>query len=214
MVSSPHRPRGRAYHHGDLKAALIESAIGLVEAEGAHALRLRALARRVGVSQNAPYNHFPDRAALVAAVAAEGYRRLGAAIAARMSAFPGRPARQLQEAGVGYVVFAVAHPGLFRLMFGPEVADRAAHPELQSEARRMYEQLSGAIGRSTDGTAGAATEIMPLVAWSLVHGLAVLVLDQQVGGGMSRERAEALAFAVTDLLWRGIRRPRPRGGRS
>src|SRR5919107_731159 len=98
-MSAPRKPgpgrsrvpaRRKTYHHGDLRQALLDAALELLRAEGAAALTLRAVARAAGVSQAAPYRHFADRGALVAAVAEEGFERLGAAMMGAMAADPGR----------------------------------------------------------------------------------------------------------------------------
>src|SRR5688500_9033811 len=108
------------YHHGDLRQAVLGTAGEMMEKEGLAALSMREVARRAGVSHNAPYRHFPDRDSLLRALAAEGFERLG-------DALQSRPRREMGEA---YVDFALAHPERFRLMFGglakPEDRDRRA----------------------------------------------------------------------------------------
>src|SRR5436190_24145857 len=122
------------YHHGNLRPALLAGAAKILEKEGVTALSLREAARRAGVSHNAPYRHFADRDALLAALAAEGFQMLGEA----MRAHDGR------EMGEAYVRFALAHPERFRLMFGG-VLPMAKHPQLRQEAARAYEVLLGAF---------------------------------------------------------------------
>jgi AcrR family transcriptional regulator len=106
----------------------VEAAVEVLEEEGLTGLTLRAVARRAGLSHAAPYNHFADREALLAAVAAEGFHRLGEAIAAA-AAGDADPRARLRALARGYLSFPAAHPGLYRLMFGAEIRDRAAHPE-------------------------------------------------------------------------------------
>lgn len=144
------------YHHGDLRTALIQAAEEILEEQGVAALSIREAARRAGVSHNAPYRHFPDRDSLLAELAAEGFRRLGAELAAHSG-------RQMGEA---YVRFALAQPARFRLMFG---ARRKA-------AQETYATLVAAFRK--DG-AIADAEKAAAAAWSLVHGLAQLILDGQ-----------------------------------
>src|SRR4051812_36803257 len=96
------------YHHGNLRPALLRAASKTLEKEGAGALSLRDLARRAGVSHNAPYRHFRDRDSLLAAIATEGFRQLGDALRGRAG----------KEMGAAYVRFALEHPQQFRLMFG------------------------------------------------------------------------------------------------
>src|SRR5438874_4746131 len=118
------------YHHGDLPAALLRAAGRTLEKQGIGALSLRATARRAGVSHNAPYRHFPDREALLAALAAEGFAMLGE----RLRAQPGR------EMGEAYVHFALEQPQRFRLMFGG-LLPMAKYPQLQTAARGAHQAL-------------------------------------------------------------------------
>src|SRR5258707_1216881 len=110
------KPEGR-YHHGDLRRALIDAARVLVEREGRQALTLRAAARMAGVSQAAPYRHFPDKNALLAAVAEDGVRALAAWLRGAAARHEGDPLARLQALGVAYVTFAVTSTAHFRVMF-------------------------------------------------------------------------------------------------
>jgi AcrR family transcriptional regulator len=149
------------YHHGDLAPALLRAAAKILEKEGVSALSLRDLARRAGVSHNAPYRHFPDRDSLLAALATEGFALLGQELERHRGA----------EAGVAYVRFALAHPQRFRLMFGGQVSyDR--HPELRKHADAAYVGLEKTFAQLGDEARFAAA-----ATWSLVHGLAQLLLD-------------------------------------
>src|SRR5215468_4092731 len=104
------------YHHGDLRDALIEAAQEILETVGLPALSLRAVARRADVSPAAPYHHFPNKQAMLDAVAERGFDALTAAMTTRMDKVSGGAARQ-DASGIGYVAFAVANPALFGLMF-------------------------------------------------------------------------------------------------
>src|SRR5579864_6915775 len=114
-------PSKPAYHHGDLRAALVRAAMDLLEESGESALSLRAVARRAGVSPAAPYRHYADREALVSAVAAVGYRELAERLAAAHRS-PSTP-EELASVAVSYVQFALERPSLFRIMVG-EPCDR------------------------------------------------------------------------------------------
>src|SRR5258706_6813060 len=131
----------RPYHHGDLRDTLLQSALELLESEGIDALSLRELARRVGVSHAAPSHHFPDKRALLAALAAHGFATLADEMD-RAATRAGRdPVRRLTATGVAYVRFALAHPRLFRLMFGSDFDERDAHPELAAAGERAFAVL-------------------------------------------------------------------------
>jgi AcrR family transcriptional regulator len=148
------------YHHGDLPAALLRAAGRTLEKRGIAALSLREAARRAGVSHNAPYRHFADRQALLAALAAEGFEVLGGRLR-------GKPAREMGEA---YVRFALEHPQRFRLMFGG-VLPHATFPELGAKAEALHRALVEAFSELP------RPEVAAAAAWSMVHGLAHLLLD-------------------------------------
>lgn len=182
-----------SYHHGDLRNALLEAGLDLLEREGLDALTLRGVARAAGVSHAAPYHHFDDKAALLAAIAERGFRALDREITERAS---GAVADRLQTAAVTYVGFAVDHPELFRLMFSSAASPPDAPPELRAAARHAYGHIIGVL----DDEAAA------VAAWSIVHGLAMLLLDDQVGDGATgRAEAEAWARDATSVLWQGLR---------
>lgn len=148
------------YHHGDLPAALLRAAGKSLEKHGPGAISLRDAARRAGVSHNAPYRHFPNREALLGALAAEGFAMLGERLR-------GQPAREMGEA---YVRFALEQPQRFRLMFGGALPPEK-FPELRTAAEAAHEALVAAFREMPRPELAAAG------AWSLVHGLAHLILD-------------------------------------
>ena len=167
-----------SYHHGDLRAALLQAAAVQLEEEGLAALSLREAARRAGVSHNAPYRHFPDRDSLLAALATDGFHLLNEAIGKRPEG----------NMGIAYVEFALAHPQRFRLMFGGQVSF-AKYPELRAQAEGSYAGVERAFADlGTDAPIAAAA------AWSLVHGLAGLILDGHFERGV-RDSGGAAAFA-------------------
>jgi AcrR family transcriptional regulator len=200
------RKRKGSYHHGNLRRALIDAALGLIEKEGAAALSLREAARRAGVSAAAPYRHFASREALLAAVAEEGFRLLGEEIGRAITVHDD-PARRLGEAGIAYVLFAAANPSHFNVMFSPELADRAAHPSLQAAANDASRVLLGAVRDYQE--AGWMSSRDPgelqLSAWSSMHGLASLITGGHVRVGSSDPaRIEEIARAVVRSLVPGF----------
>lgn len=156
------------YHHGDLRAAILKTAGAIVEKKGVRGLRMREAARRAGVSHTAPYRHFPNLEALLEALAAQ-------CVADLLQALHGRAGREMAEA---YVSFALAHPQLFRLMFAGR-----RWPELEARFANAFAEV---------GKPAAAA------AWSLVHGLANLLLDghfAEEGGAFAARVITALRFA-------------------
>jgi len=184
MYTMSTSPRS-TYHHGDLRAALLDAADGLLDEGGAGAVSLREAARRAGVSATATYRHFADKESLLAALAARGFDAFAAALAAAADGAQ----EPLASMGQAYVRFAVARPGRFRLMFGTAVADRSRHPELLAAVERASE---GFRARTREKWPSAHSLAM-LRAWSMIHGLSHLVLDGMLPG----YDAEELARAVT-----------------
>ncbi len=162
----------KKYHHGDLKNALVENAIQLLECEGLPALSLRRVARETGVSQAAPYSHFKDKRALLAAVASEGYRRFSARMRKEADA---RPDYYTLSLGMGYVLFALENPALFHLMFDGQLSE-----PLDDEAFNSYQLLVDGVEQHPLGVRKSphGKTLGTAVAWSVVHGLATLLLNK------------------------------------
>jgi AcrR family transcriptional regulator len=183
-----------SYHHGDLRRALLDTALEAVAEHGPAAVSLRDVARRAGVSHAAPTHHFRDKTALLTALAAEGWSMLADAL--RETAEAGRG---LAELGVTYVLFATSHPAHFAVMRAPGLA-RADDPELEGAMARAREQLEAGVQRFEAGSARDAGTTA-LAAWSLVHGLAALILEGAVPLRPDADVA-GLARAVTARLHR------------
>lgn len=209
------RPRDQrkphAYHHGNLRAALVEAGLGLVDRAGVDALTLRAVARVAAVSHSAPYHHFTDKAELLAAVAAAGFDRLVETIAAEQShAAPEAVLDRLRGVGRGYVRFAVAKPNVFRLMFRPERTRPAEHPVLVEAEARAFGVLLSSIAECQERglLPGDDPRLPALFAWSTVHGLATLVVDQVLAETPVRELPlEAIEQDIIEYIMQGLALP-------
>jgi AcrR family transcriptional regulator len=162
------------YHHGELRPALIRAARQILEETGLDGLALREVARRAGVSRQAPYHHFADKRAMLAAVAAEGFRELAETSLQRMDRATDTQGR-LNASGVAYVVFAANNPALFQLMFGGLGGNFANDAELQAARRASFQVLEDAVA-GVSGQSHRADPLSALRSWSLVHGLAELVI--------------------------------------
>ncbi len=183
----------RGYHHGELRTALVGAALDLLAEDGADAVSLRAVARRAGVSAMAPYRHYPDKEALLAAVAVQGFDGLRGVLRAADDAAPAGQA--LVEQAVAYVRYALENPALFRLMFGPKRL--GTHPELTAAGEAAYAVLAARV--AAEALANADRDARALGCWSLVHGLASLFLDGRISdktaapdGEITRRVAEAM----------------------
>jgi AcrR family transcriptional regulator len=173
MSTTPASKDARPYHHGDLPRVLLDTATQAILEVGPAAVSLRDLARRAGVSHAAPAYHFGDKAGLLTAVAVDGFERLAATL---------REAYQTTgsflEVGVAYVRFAVTHRAHFEVMFRPELY-RTDDPDLvraRDAARSLLYPPAAAVADSPDGDEVRAA----VAAWSLVHGLATLWLNQNL----------------------------------
>jgi AcrR family transcriptional regulator len=170
--------RAGSFHHGDLHRALLEGAMLLLEREGPLGVGLRAAARLAGVSQTAPYRHFADKEAILGALAEQGFRELGARMAAAARAHPD-PRAALLAIGETYVSLAAERPHLFRLMFGSQVADETRRSAVLDASLQAYGVLLEAIGAAQ--RAGVLRPGDPgdiaLAHWSAVNGVASLIVD-------------------------------------
>ena len=184
----------RPYRHGNLPAALLAAARQILDENGLQAVGLRETARRVGVSATAAYRHFTSKEDLLASVAAEGFRDLAAAMESAA-----RGANPLTRAGLAYIEFAHQNRGLFRLMFGPVLAERAKYPALQGATASVEAVLLRGVAdldqRPLDDNLAA------MAAWGLVHGLAHLVVDGFFPAARAKLQAEEILAK--------IRLPRP-----
>lgn len=158
----------KTYHHGDLRAALLEAGLAHLESGGEADISLRQLAREAGVSATAVYRHFPDKKALLVALAATGIARLGEAQRLASDA-AGGGAAGFAATGRAYVRFALANPALFRLAFTH--GDHAGTPTTSCDAPSQI--LRG----YSEAFAGNDAERLALQAWAVAHGLAMLMLD-------------------------------------
>jgi AcrR family transcriptional regulator len=188
----------RSYHHGDLRRALIRSALEILSETGVAGLSLRAAARAAKVSAMAPYRHFADKEALLAAVAEYGFQQLGVRFATTTTTVTD-PRAQLAALGVAYVVFARDEPSLFKLMFGPTIEKKSAHPGLEEAGWACFNALRQAVAMAGFFDDEHALNDVSLACCSLVHGLSALIVDGRLvdeGAGPP----EAIATRLTRLL--------------
>ena len=168
-----------SYHHGDLRAALVRAALAQVERDGPEAVSLSALAKALGVSQPAPYRHFADREALLAAVAAEGFLAFAAAMRAATRGAP--VGEQLGRLARAYVAFARERIGLYRLMFATRIVANAAPGDpVGQAANEAFAVLLTAIEA---GGPAPDTAREGLGAWATVHGIVMLEREGLLQGG-------------------------------
>jgi len=188
------RANPQPYHHGDLRRTLIDAALALVTEEQDWAFSLRELARRAGVSHQAPYNHFPEKQDLLGAVAVVGFERLRDGMLRAMAGIDD-PEALVDVIGRTYVRLGLENPALYRLMFGPALADAGPgdRPRVArlagADARAVLEDVirrgarSGVFAVSPDNP---TDQILAAHAfWSAVHGLTMLTIDDLMAPGVS-----------------------------
>ncbi len=204
------RPKAKArevdsatgYHHGNLREALLQGALELIGLRGAAQLSLREVARRIGVSHAAPYRHFADKNALLGVIALQGFSLLKQAL--EESRIDRGPREAFEESGRAYVRFALAHPAHLAVMFGGGALDPAACDGLPERGEDAFGVLVAII--ETAQEAGVVrpgdSRTLALAAWSLVHGLALLVRE---GGAVPPAGADQTTRALTQILFEGMR---------
>ncbi len=185
-----------AYHHGDLRAALLAAAESVLAETGVEGFSLRRVAREVGVSHSAPAHHFGDTQGLLAAMATEGFRRFLAAMQARQAACASDdPEALLTASGLGYLDFTLAAPALFKLMFGSDRVD-TCDPDLEKASAAAFDHLARDIARlrgvSPYDDQDAMADVM--ASWSMVHGFASLLLSGRMHRVQAMTQVEREAF--------------------
>jgi len=172
------------YHHGDLKQALIESGMKILKEEGVNALTLRSAARAAGVSHSAPYSHFADKQALLAAISTMGFNDLYGRITTTVMEFRNSPRELLTETGWTYIQFAVSEPNCFKLMFSGILEDEHSYPEFMAAVQKTYQKLVDVVEICQEGKVlrSGPQEENAIAVWSLVHGFVSLYLEQQLPG--------------------------------
>jgi AcrR family transcriptional regulator len=207
-----HRADPPPYHHGDLRRALIDTALELVTEEQDWAFSLREVARRAGVSHQAPYNHFPEKQDLLAAVAIVGFERLRDGMLSAMAGIDD-PEALVEAIGRTYVRLGLENPALYRLMFGPALAD------VGPRDRPMIARSAGARARAVLEDViqrGARSGVFAIpadslkdqilaahVVWSAVHGLTTLAIDRLMAPGVT---VEDMIERLLKTLIEGLRR--------
>jgi len=170
-----------SYHHGDLKNALIKAGVRILAKEGVSGLSLRKVAKQAGVSHAAPYSHFADKQALIAAISTEGFKQLYKQIASVREAHQD-PSTLLLETARAYIQFAMNEPDRFKLMFSSVIEKEKEYPEFVAASQENFQQLVSVV--ETCQQAGllkpGPSDLMAISVWSAVHGMIMLILEGQV----------------------------------
>ncbi|MGD0708896.1 MAG: TetR/AcrR family transcriptional regulator [Anaerolineaceae bacterium] len=172
----------KKYHHGDLKNALIKAGVDILAEEGVGGLSLRKVARKAGVSHAAPYAHFADKQALIAAISTEGFRILDEQFSSIREKYQADPKRQLVEAAWTYVWFAQTDPAHFRVTFSSAVEQEKNYPALVEMTVKSFGQVVQIVGacQAAGLLRPGPLDLLAVSVWSVVHGFASLLIEGQI----------------------------------
>lgn len=173
--------KDRPYHHGDLRRALIDTALAMLAADQNWTFTLREVARRTGVSHAAPYKHFRDREELLRELARIGFVKLGESMTEAMTTDGFSTRAQFMATAQACIRFACQNPGLYRLMFSSD-ADKTIDPQLHDAAMSTFGILLGLLEKGQrDGSFRPVTvSALAAASWAQVHGLAMLAISNQL----------------------------------
>ena len=198
---SPTPTSKQAYHHGDLKRALLDAAMTVIAERGTAQLTLRGIAREAGVSHAAPYRHFASKTELIGSVAAQAFWSLSEYLDQRLAPL-NSPLEKFETLGLAYVEFAAQDHARFQLMFGSELPPKEDHEELKEASDSTYQRLAHIVKdcQAQGLLRSGDPESLALTAWSLSHGLAVLVVDKQVSVRDDADLEKMVRQAAADLF--------------
>jgi AcrR family transcriptional regulator len=175
------------YHHGDLRAMLLEITARIIAEEGVEKVTMRTLSQQAGVSRAAPYRHFPDKTALLCAVAADGFKKLENQVKKVVEMRSGNDALScLADMAMAYVDFAVSNPSHYRLMFGREDLIKSSTPELRANGQAAFNIFFNVLQevvrdwQHNNSSINGEPIFLTNVLWSTVHGLSMLLIDRQL----------------------------------
>jgi len=171
----------KKYHHGDLKNALIKAGVEILSKEGVHGLSLRKVAQKAGVSHTAPYSHFVDKQALIAAISTEGFRIIYEQLDNVIQRYQRRPLRQLIEACWAYIQFALSDPAHFKVTLSSVLEREKDYPAFVEMSNKSFSQLVRIVENCQ--AAGllrpGPSDVEAINVWSMVHGFVSLLLEGQ-----------------------------------
>jgi AcrR family transcriptional regulator len=176
------KPNKKNYHHGDLRKTLINAGIELISESGASSIDLRKVARIAGVSHAAPYRHFADKKALIAAISEEGFNLLSIEMEQAILMKESSAHEQLRGMGHAYVQFALKNPSLVREMFSGLTIEREAYTSLYEVSKKLFNMIETVviIGQEKGEIKVSNSKELTCVIWSMMHGTAILIIENQL----------------------------------
>jgi AcrR family transcriptional regulator len=192
------------YHHGDLKNTLVAAAITILAKDGVAGLTLRKVARKAGVSHAAPYAHFSDKQALIAAISTEGFKRLYDSMDSVISSYPNDPLKQLTGGAWAYIQFGVSDPDHFKVTFSGVLEREKDYPAFVEISQKTFArvvsvvkdcQLAGVLGQDSP-------EVVAVTLWGQLHGLVSLFIEGQISHTVMDQHSlqEMFIFALSQFV--------------
>lgn len=171
----------KKYHHGDLKNALIKAGVDILSKEGVHGLSLRKVAQKAGVSHSAPYSHFADKQALIAAISTEGFRIIYEQLHTAIQRHHGKPLKQLVEGAFAYMQFALSDPAHFKVTLSSVLEREKDYPAFVDMSQKSYELVVQIVEscQAAGFLRPGPVDVEAVSVWSIVHGFVSLLLEGQ-----------------------------------
>jgi len=170
------------YHHGDLKNALIQAGIEILSVDGIKGLSLRRVAKRAGVSHAAPYAHFKDKQALIAAISTEGYKKLFVQLNQIDQQYTNDPLKKLVEVAWCYLQFAVNNPAHFKLTFSGVIEKEKDYPAFVEISQKSFAFITDLVAKcqAVGVLRAGPSDLIAVHLWGSIHGLATLLIEGQL----------------------------------
>jgi AcrR family transcriptional regulator len=209
MSSRPGKKSPAVRNTTDLRQKVLQASLALIEEGGLDRLSMREVARKSGVSHQAPYYYFGDREAILAAIAGEGFSTLGQSCLRAVDQAGSEPTKALEAIGHAYVGFALRHPAYFQVMFRADAVPLDRYPEVRKLEDEAFAKLVEVIGKVFADQPSAVRLTISIACWAMVHGLATLIregtLARTVGIPRARQRqvTDEVIATFTRLLVKG-----------
>lgn len=197
-------PKKKTYHHGDLKNALIKAGVEILAKDGVGGLSLRKVALKAGVSHSAPYAHFVDKQALIAAISTEGFRQLYKRVSTVAEEYKTKSPRQLVEAAWAYVQFALDDRDRFKVMFSGVLEKEKEYPEFVAEAQKNFQLVKMIVeaNQASGVLRSGPSDLAALSAWGIIHGFVMLLLEGQISHSVLEQKSlrELVEFQLEQIM--------------
>ncbi len=188
----------------DLRQTVLKASLALIEEGGLDRLSMREVARKAGVSHQAPYHYFADREAILAALAGEGFSKLGQALARSATQLGSEPVKAVEAMGRAYVEFALRNPAYFQAMFRADAVPLDNYPEARKQEDEAFGKLVEGVDKAFAEQPAEVRRTIAIASWAMVHGLATLILEGSLARkvGVPKARQKQLADEVIETFTR------------